>query len=75
MAFGWSSKYIIWYFTWPWGHFECLFGLSSTLDIEKNTCLPSQMSTVSGEQNRCISANHILSDKINAATSLEQRLI
>ena len=53
MAFGWSSKYIIWYFTWEgvnMDHFEYLFGQSSTLEKDKNTCLPSQMSTVSDEQ-------------------------
>jgi hypothetical protein len=31
--------------------------------IDKNTCLPSQMSTVSDEQKTDISASHIESDK------------
>ena len=25
MAFGWASKYIIWYFTWAWDHSEKSF--------------------------------------------------
>ena len=33
MAFGWASKYIIWYFTWAWDHSEKSFWLGAVLAV------------------------------------------